>query len=103
VSTLREAVATPARGDVSSGRALVGTLAVTQTITWGVLYYAYAIVLPPMRADLGMSAATATGAFSLAVLMSGAAAVPVGRWLDQHGARALMTGGAAAGTLLVLA
>jgi hypothetical protein len=31
------------------------------------------------------------------------AAIPVGRWLDRHGARALMTAGSAAATALVLA
>src|SRR4029450_9256429 len=41
--------------------------------------------------------------YALAVIVSGVAAIPVGRWLDRHGARALMTTGAGAASLLVLA
>src|SRR5207244_5229511 len=47
--------------------------------------------------------ATAAGAFSLALVVSGVGAIPVGRWLDRHGPRLLMTAGACVGPLLVLA
>jgi hypothetical protein len=85
------------------GWVLVITLGLTETVSWGVLYYAFAVFVLPMEAELGWSRAAISGAFSLAVLVSGLAAVPVGRWLDRNGPRALMTAGAAAGTLLVLA
>ena len=85
------------------GWRIVGTLAVTETVSWGILYYAFAVVQVPMRAELGFSAATMAGAFSLAVAVSGLAAVPVGRWLDTHGARGLMTVGSIAAVLLVWA
>ena len=85
------------------GWRIVGTLAVTETLSWAVLYYAFAVFQVPMRAELGWSAATMSGAFSLAVLLTGVAAVPVGRWLDRHGARGLMTVGSIAAVLLVLA
>ena len=55
-----------------------------------------------MEADLGWSRAETTGAFSLALVVSGFAAIPMGRWLDRHGARALMTAGSIVGVLLVL-
>jgi MFS family permease len=85
------------------GWALVATLSVTETVSWGILYYAFAVMLQPMEADLGWSRADLSGAFSLAVLISGIAAVPVGRWLDRRGSRLLMTAGSCAATLLVLA
>lgn len=85
------------------GWRIVTVLAVTETVSWGVLYYAFAVVQVPMRAELGFSTATTAGAFSLAVLVAGVAAVPVGRWLDRHGARALMTVGSVAGVGLVVA
>ena len=78
-------------------------LSVTETVSWGVLYYAFAVLLVPMGDDLGWSRAQLTGAFSLALLVAGVAGVPIGRWLDQHGPRALMTAGSALATLLVLA
>ena len=67
------------------------TLGVTETISWGVLYYAFTVYLAPMEAELGWSRGDMTGAFSLAVLLAGLAAIPVGRWLDRHGPRLLMT------------
>ena len=78
-------------------------LSVTETLSWGVLYYAFAVFLTPMSADLGWSQAHLTGAFSVALLVSGLAAVPVGRWLDRHGARGLMTAGSCLASGLVLA
>jgi MFS family permease len=85
------------------GWVLVGALGVTETISWGVLYYAFSVFLTPMQTDLGWSRGATTGAFSLALVLSGFAAIPAGRWLDRHGARLLMTAGACIGTLLVLA
>jgi MFS family permease len=85
------------------GWVLVITLGVTETISWGVLYYAFTVYLSPMESELGWSRGDMTGAFSVATLLSGMAAIPVGRWLDRHGPRLLMTVGSIAATLLVLA
>ena len=46
---------------------IVGALSVTETVSWGILYYAFAAFLVPMQRDLGYSAAQLTGAFSLAL------------------------------------
>jgi cyanate permease len=56
-----------------------------------------------MQRELGWSTAALTGAYSLALLVSGLAAVPVGRWADRHGPRLLMTLGSIGGTILLLA
>ena len=85
------------------GWAIVGALAVTETISCGVLYYAFAVFMVPIQAELGWSQVAITGAFSLALALSGLAAVPVGRWLDRRGARLLMTAGSCVAALLVLA
>jgi len=85
------------------GWVLVVTLGVTETISWGVLYYAFAVYLAPMQAELGWSRGDMTGAFSLALLLAGLTAIPVGRWLDRHGPRLLMTVGSIVATLLVVA
>ncbi len=79
------------------------TVSFTEMVSWGVLYYAFTVFLKPMQASLGWSTAQLTGAFSLALLCSAVAALPVGRWLDRHGTRWLMTGGACVASLLVLA
>ena len=82
---------------------IVGALSITETVSWGVLYYAFAVFLVPMQGDLGYSAAQLTGAFSLALGVSALAGVAVGRHLDRHSPRALMTIGSIVGTALVIA
>jgi len=85
------------------GWILVGALSLTEMTSWGVLYYSFSVFLVPMQQELGWSRASMTGAFSLALLLSGLTSVPVGRWLDRHGPRGLMTLGSLAAALLVLA
>jgi MFS family permease len=82
---------------------IVGALSVTETVSWGILYYAFAVFLIPMQHELGFSTAELTGAFSLALLVSAIAGIAVGRRLDRHSPRGLMTAGSIAATGLVLA
>ena len=85
------------------GWGIVGALSVTETVSWGILYYAFAVFLIPMQRELGFSIAELTGAFSLALLVSAVAGIAVGRWLDHRSPRGLMTLGSIAATALVLA
>lgn len=78
-------------------------LALTTTVSYGVLYYAYAVFLPAMERDLNLTRAQTGGAFSLALFVSGLAAPLVGRVVDRRGARLVMALGSLLGTLLVLA
>lgn len=71
-------------------------LACTQIMSWGALYYAIAILAPAMGHGLGWRSETVIGAFSWSLLVSGAAATPVGMLIDRHGGRWVM----AAGSLL---
>lgn len=79
------------------------TLGFTETVSWGVLYYAFGVLVGPMQEELGWSRAELTGAFSLALVVLGLAGVPVGHWLDRRGPRLLMTAGSIIGVLLILA
>jgi MFS family permease len=72
-------------------------------VSYGVLVYAFAVFITPLGAELGWSKARITGAFSLAQLVAGVTAVPLGRWVDRHGARGVMTAGAILATLLLVA
>lgn len=85
------------------GWAVVAALSVTETVSWGIIYYGFPVMLRPMEADLGLSRAAVTGAFSAGLALAALAALPVGRWIDRHGARALMTVGSCLGTLLIVA
>lgn len=93
----------PARGRVFYGWAIVLTLAATETVSWGILYYGFGVLLVPMERELGWTRATTAGAFSLAILISGLAGLPVGRLVDRYGARWLMTGGSVLATVGLLA
>ncbi len=77
-------------------------LAVTQTVGFGILFYAFSVFITPMEAELGWTRAESSGAFSAALLVSGLVAMPFGNWVDKHGARLLMTLGSSFGVVLVL-
>lgn len=91
------------RAPVYYGWRIVGVLAVTETISWGILYYSFSVFLAPMQQDLGMSTAAISGAFSVALVVMGLTALPVGKWLDRHGARGLMATGSALAAVVVAA
>ena len=79
------------------------TLAITETISWGIVYYAYSVLITTLEAEFGWSRAQVTGAFSLALLISGGMAVPVGFYLDRYSPRILMTVGSISASILMLA
>ncbi|WP_200207770.1 MFS transporter [Micromonospora coerulea] len=85
------------------GWRIVAALAITSTVGYGTLYYAYAVLLHPMATTLGASTTALTGALTASVLAGALMAIPVGRWLDHHGGRALMTCGSLAATALLVA
>ena len=82
---------------------IVGALSVTETITWGIVYYGFAVFLTPMERGLGFSRVALTGAFSVGLLTAALVGLPVGRWIDRHGARGVMTIGSCAAVALMLA
>jgi len=95
--------AQPAPARIYYGWVMLLALAFTQVTSWGILYYSFSVFLKPIQRETGWSTAAMTGAFSVSLLCSGVAALFVGRWVDRHGTRALMTVGSCAAALLVLA
>ena len=85
------------------GWVMLLALACTQVVSWGILYYGFSVFLKPIGGDLGWSRAAMTGAFSLALACSGVAGLFVGRWVDRHGPRLLMTAGSCGAALLLFA
>jgi predicted MFS family arabinose efflux permease len=83
------------RGNVARqyDRRLVGWLSLAQLITWGSVFYTFALLMEPVERELGLTRAQSSLAFSLALLAEGALAYPVGRWIDRGHERAVMTGG----------
>lgn len=85
------------------GWRITWTLAITQTIGYGVLTYVFGVFVKPMELELGWTRAQTSTAFSIALLCAGLSAIPVGRFVDKHGSRLVMTFGSSLGVLLVLA
>lgn len=79
------------------------TLAFTETISWGIIYYAFSVFITPMEGELGWSRGELTGGFSLMLLVTGVMAFPVGVWIDKYGSRLLMTVGSIGASLLIYA
>jgi MFS family permease len=74
-------------------RGRVYWLSLGQLITWGSVFYTFALLLEPVERELGLTRAQSSLAFSLALLAEGAMAFWVGRWIDRGHERAVMTGG----------
>jgi MFS family permease len=74
-------------------RRLVVWLSLAQLITWGSVFYTFALLLAPVERELGLTRAQSSFAFSLALLAEGVLSYPVGRWIDRGHERAVMTGG----------
>ena len=69
------------------------TLCVTEITSWGVLYYAFPVLSGRISADTGWSPTALMAAFSVGLVVSGLLGIAVGRWLDRHGPRWLMSAG----------
>ena len=82
---------------------LVLSLAVAQLVSWGSLYYSFAVLSLPMAGEMGWSKAEVSGALSAGLAATGLASIFSGRIIDRHGGRALMTGGSLAAAALLLA
>ena len=89
--------------DSSYAWLVAGTLAVTVTVSYGVLTYTFGIVLVPMQRELGWSRLELTAAFSLALAVWAVGGIGVGALLDRYPPRALLAGGSALAAGLVLA
>ncbi|MFV2145844.1 MULTISPECIES: MFS transporter [Isoptericola] len=77
-------------------------LCMTQVVGWGVLYYSFPVALPAIVADTGWTSTSAMAAFSAALVVAAAAGVAVGRLIDHHGPRGVMTTGSVIATVAVL-
>lgn len=88
---------------MNRGWGLVVALACAQLVSWGSVYYSFSLFVLPMETELGWDRTWINGALSLGLFMSGVGAYPVGRWIDRHGGRSVMTAGSVAATVLLLA
>nr|WP_233627768.1 MFS transporter [Saccharopolyspora sp. HNM0986] len=69
------------------------TLCVTEVTSWGVLYYAFPVLAGDITEATGWPTTAITAALSASQLVAALVGIPVGRWLDHHGPRGVMTAG----------
>ena len=72
---------------------LILWLSLAQLITWGSVFYTFALLVEPVERELGLGRAQTSLAFSLALLVEGFCALRIGRWIDRGHERLVMTGG----------
>src|SRR5207247_1196141 len=72
-------------------------LGITQITAWGTSYYCLGVLAGPIGRDTGWSRGFIFLGFTVALLVMGLVSRTVGRTIDRHGARAVMT----LGTVLV--
>ena len=84
-------------------RRAVWAIGTGQLVNWGVLYYAFSVLLVPLEQSLDAPRWLVAGAFSLGLLVSAAAAPAVGRMADRgQGPAAIQAGGLIAAGLLIV-
>lgn len=69
----------------------IPAIGLAQVIAWGSLYYSIAVLARPIGASLGLSQTVVYGGFTLALLLSGVVAPSVGRRIDRHGGRGVLS------------
>lgn len=69
---------------------IVWLLAFTQIVSWGSLYYAFAIVAADIQRETGWRTEIVFGAFSWSLLIAGLASTPAGILIDRFGGRPVM-------------
>jgi MFS family permease len=72
---------------------LVGLLSIGQMISWGSVFYLFAVLMVPIEDALEISRAQSSLAFSLGLLAEGCLAYPIGRLIDRGYERVVMTAG----------
>ena len=73
------------------------TVAATQLVSWGVLFYGFVVVAPEVTVDTGWSEPLVAGAFTLGLVVAGVAAPPVAAALAAHDPRRVLTAGSLVG------
>ncbi|MDN6193108.1 MAG: MFS transporter [Brevibacterium sp.] len=77
-------------------------LCIAELCSWGLLYYSLPVAVTRISADMGWSQTTVTAALSVGLIVSALAGIRVGRLLDAHGPRTLMSLGTVIGIVALL-
>jgi MFS family permease len=70
---------------------IVSALGITQILGWGSTFYLPAVLAPDIAADTGWPLAAIVGGLTLGLLIAGAVSPLVGRSIDRHGGRPVLS------------
>jgi hypothetical protein len=73
-------------------RRMVGWLSLAQLITWGSVFYTFALLMEPVERELGMTRAQSSRAVSLAMVAVGAVGFTGGGWVGRGAVRGGLSG-----------
>ncbi|MBR7800383.1 MFS transporter [Undibacterium fentianense] len=71
----------------------IAILAISQILSWGMLYYTFTILAPEIQRETGWRSEIVYGAFSWSLLVAGLFSTAVGIRLDRQGGRMIMRTG----------
>lgn len=77
-------------------------LGITQILGYGTLYYAFAVLEPYISREFGWPSSWSFGCLSLALLIGGLAGPLAGRFIDERGARLVMSLGSVASAIALV-
>ncbi len=77
----------------------VHSLGISQIVSFGLLFYAFAQLKTPLAQNAGVSETTILAAVSGALVIQGLLAQVIGRWIDHFGGLRIMQGGFLIGAL----
>ena len=84
-------------------RRVVGVLSFTEIVSWGVLFYAFTVLVTSIEEAEGWPLTHLMAVFTMTQVVAAAAGLWVGRRLDRRGPQAVMTGGSVLGVVAVVA
>lgn len=83
----------PQLDEARKDRWVAPILSIAQMVSWGAMFYGFAIVLEPMTHEFGASRTTLSATYGFGLLIMGLAAWPVGVLIDRGYTRMVMTVG----------
>ncbi len=85
------------------GWTLVVGLGVIAIVVYGTVQYFFGVLVVPVGRELGWSRAELSLGYSTSLALAGLLGLPLGRWIDRHGARGLLALGSLFGGLSLIA
>lgn len=87
----------PPRRGTYFGWYLTAALGITTIVSYGVTQYLFGVLVVPVSRDLGAGRGAVSGAYGLALVVSGILGIPAGRLVDSRGGRWLTSAGSLLG------